>query len=253
MNVRLSLLSSLLAASALAASGAYAADIPAFEEAPVIEAPVPDLSTWTGVYLGLAVGGGAVNYDTTFFDIANIDGFGGEGWLVEGRLGGDIQFNRFVLGALVDVRHSDFETSASVDLSPFGGPNLGEVASLETGLGFDVMGRLGFLANDDALVYVLGGYSWQEFEGSFDLTAIGGPSDSDEDDADGWTVGAGVEARVTNHFSVFAEYRYTELDEFDFDTGTLTIGRTEIDILDIEPTFHTGRIGGNLKFNLFGG
>ena len=50
----------------------------------------------------------------------------------------------------------------------------------------------------------------------------------------------GLETAVTENVSVNLEYRYSQYDSEDFE------GETEI---EIEPSFHTVRIGANYKFN----
>lgn len=231
---KISLISAALIASF--AASAYAADLP-FLEPPPEAAPV--LVDWSGLYVGIGGGGGAAVYDTDFNIGAatlNIDGFGGEGWLVEGRLGYDFQFgNWFVLGALADVHWSDIDTEATLTI---GGVNVA-TASLESELGFDVMGRAGALVNDRALLYVLGGWAWQEFEGSASIPGLG-IDVSDDEDSDGFTVGAGAEILATDNLSVLLEYRYTQLDEIDFGTGG---------VVEIDPSLHTARLGVNYKLH----
>jgi outer membrane immunogenic protein len=228
-------LTSLLAGAGLFALGstAFAADIP-MDVAPIAPAPMVAPFSWTGLYLGVAVGGGFIDYDTDFFGVVNIDGFSGEGWLVEGTIGFDYQMGAFVVGALADVNWSNIETEASIDI--FGGVE----GYLETEWGFDALLRAGFLLNDRALLYAVGGYSWQNLEAGFD---IGGGGDSEDEDLDGWTIGAGIEAMLTDSLSVKGEYRYTMFDEFGYD---LDGGGDDI---ELDPSQHTVRLGVNYKFN----
>jgi outer membrane immunogenic protein len=74
-------------------------------------------------------------------------------------------------------------------------------ASLESQWGFDVLGRAGGLATPEALVYVVGGYSWEEWEGNLAIPLAGIGLTADED-ASGWTIGAGVEVKLANNMSV---------------------------------------------------
>ncbi len=194
-------------------------------------------ANWTGFYLGLGAGGGMTNFDTDFFGgAANLDGFGGEGWLAEGTVGFDFQAGNFVLGALGDVNWSNIESDASL----FGVIN----ASLQSQWGADALGRAGFLLTDRSLIYALGGWSWERYEGSLSLPFGGGFTVSDTEDTNGPTVGAGLEVLVTNNLSVKGEYRYTKFDSFDFGTGGL---------IDLQPERQTARFGVNYKFGGMGG
>ena len=229
-------LTSLLAGAGLFALGstAFAADIP-MDVAPMAPAPMVAPFSWTGLYLGVAVGGGFIDYDTDFFGVVNIDGFSGEGWLVEGTIGFDYQMGAFVVGALADVNWSNIETEASIDI----GGGASRAASRPSGASTRLL-RAGFLLNDRALLYAVGGYSWQNLEAGFDTA---GPSDSEDEDLDGWTIGAGIEAMLTDSLSVKGEYRYTMFDEFGYD---LDGGGDDI---ELDPSQHTVRLGVNYKFN----
>jgi outer membrane immunogenic protein len=189
---------------------------------------------WTGFYAGLAGGGGIIDYDTDVLGgVANIDGFGAQGALVEGTVGFDYQVNALVLGVLADAHWSNHEASASVTTVAGGG-----TASLESQWGFDVLARGGVAATERTLVYGLLGYSWEQFEGSLSIPPLA-VNISDEEDASGWTVGGGIEVAATNRLSVKGEYRFTGFEDFDFGTGGL---------LSMEGNRHTGRIGVNYRF-----
>lgn len=192
---------------------------------------------WTGLYVGVAGGGGIIDYDTEVLGgVLGIDGFGGEGALVEGTVGFDYQINSLVLGVLADVHWSNLRSDASV----LGGL---ATASLETQWGFDVLGRGGVLATDRTLLYALLGYSWEEFEGNLSIPVAAVDLTADEE-ASGWTLGAGIEVLATNNLSIKGEYRFTGFEDFDFGTGG---------ILSMEGNRHTGRLGVNYRFGgLFG-
>ncbi len=187
---------------------------------------------WTGIYAGIAGGGGITNYDTDVLGGAlNINGFGGQGALVEGTVGADWQVNSLVLGALADVHWSDLEASAS---TPLGG---GSSASLQSRWGFDVLGRAGVAATDRTLLYGLLGYSWERSEGSLSIPVLA-VNLSDDEDASGWTVGGGIEVAATNRISVKGEYRFTGFDDIDFGTGGF---------LKLQGNRQTARIGVNYR------
>jgi outer membrane immunogenic protein len=227
------ILAAFLASTALGTGAVQAADLP------LPPAEVVPVLSWTGFYVGIEGGGGAINHETDFFDGGLvIDGFSGEGWQLGGVVGFDWQLPNapFVLGVLADGHWSNIETEATL---------LGIVnASLESQWGFDVLGRAGWLVTPRALWYVLGGYSHEEFEGEVEIP-LAGFELSDTEDADGWTIGTGIEVRLTDTLSIKGEYRYTQFDSFDFDTGGA---------VDIESSRHVALMGVNYKLGgLFGG
>lgn len=227
----------VLLASTSVSAVAFAADLPMYEP-PAEVAPVP--VNWTGFYLGVAGGGGIMNYDTDVLGgVLNLNGFGGQGGLIEGTAGFDYQMGNFVLGALGDVHWSNMKTDLSIPVIPGGAS-----ASLESQWGFDLLARGGVLLTPRALLYVLGGYSWERFEGKLSVPALPLSLSSNEDTS-GWTIGGGLEVLVTDRLSIKGEYRYTGFDDFDFGTGG---------ILKMEPHRQTARIGANYKLGVpFGG
>lgn len=261
---------SSIAVSALLIGGAQAADIPAYEPAPAaptMEAPF----SWTGFYLGVAAGYGMTDYDLEIEDELTgapfgfglgVDGFSGEGWLGEASVGFDYQVGRMVLGVLGDVRWTNFETDAYAEIELPAGEietaTLGVEGSIETELGWDALVRAGFLVNDRALLYALGGYSYQQFDLGYDIygPAEGGPfpSDSTDEDRHGWTVGVGLEAMLTQNVSLKTEYRYTQFDDISYDIGELIGGEDDsVAELSLDPSQHTFAVGVNYKFKgLFG-
>ncbi len=242
MNLRSFSVTAVLASTTLLSS-AYAADLPVYEPTPE---EIPSLVNWTGFYVGIAGGGGIINHHTDVLGgVLSVDGFSGQGFLAEGTVGFDYQMGNFVLGALGDIHWSNLEAKASLTGLRFP-PDIH--ASLELQWGFDVLGRAGVLLTPRSLLYVLGGYSWERFEGSASIDPFGnfgGLSVSDNEDTAGWTLGGGLEILVTNNLSVKGEYRYTGFGDFDFGTGG---------ILSIEPHRQTARVGVNYKFGApFGG
>ena len=107
--------------------------------------------------------------------------------------------------------------------------------SLDADYGFDILARAGLKLNESTLAYALAGYSWQHFDLDVPPFIPGGDFDWD---SSGFSVGGGLETAVTEKVSVNLEYRYSQYDSEDFD------GETEI-----EPSFHTVRIGAKYKFN----
>ena len=119
------MLRSLMSVSALAlmSSAAMAADLPVFQPGPVMTAPVPMASNWTGFYVGVQGGyafggdGGEAFFDSDGdgdFDESS-SGDDRDGFTIGAKIGYDLQVNRFVVGAVADVNYLDFDSDVSFE------------------------------------------------------------------------------------------------------------------------------------------
>ncbi|MYZ49751.1 outer membrane protein [Propylenella binzhouense] len=228
-----------LSGLALAGSPVLAADIPdyGYGAAP---AATGYPATWSGPYLGVSLGGGVGNHDATYSaggaPVAGVDGIGGEGFVIDGTIGYDAQVGgNFVVGVLGDIYWSNLGSDA---FAISGGTRVD--GDIDAKWGFDLLARAGIAVNPSTLLYALGGYSWEKFEASFVATP-GGAAGSQEESFGGWTLGAGIETKLTDNVSVKAEYRYTRFDDADY--GVPGGGS-----INIEPSTHTARFGINYRF-----
>ncbi|MGO9170484.1 MAG: outer membrane protein [Rhodomicrobium sp.] len=220
----------LVAASLAAVLGmsgaAYAADIYAggsSKDAPVY---VPETS-WTGFYLGVGGGGGAVNHDlkATFGKLSGeLNGLGGDGGFGTVEVGYDRQFGHFVAGVFFNYDFTDINTSGSISSG-----SKGLSASYDLDGLWSVGGRFGYLVNPSTLAYVLGAYSQAHFAISPSNPYIGDQTYS------GFSVGGGLETRLGGNWFVKAEYRFTALD-----TQTL-FNKKSLNITD-DADIHEGRV-----------
>ena len=175
------------AALAIAVPAAQAADLPAYEPAPAVAAPVPSF-TWSGPYIGIQTGYGWGRASDTKHD----------GWMIGGYLGYNVQLDGspVVFGVETDLNWSDVDGRR------------GAVGGGRTRLNSDwngaTRGRIGY-AFDRFLVYGAAGIAYADRE--VRSPRIGG---KDDKTAVGWTVGGGVEAAVTDNVVARAEYRYTD-------------------------------------------
>ncbi|MCL6653582.1 hypothetical protein A6R70_14930 [Agrobacterium rubi] len=192
--------------AAAAFSAAKAADaVNEVPQAPVAyEQPAP-ISNWSGAYLGATA-----NYDWGRFTgnggDRDADGFGG------GLYGGyNFQSGQLVYGAEADVNLGDEKGSAGT------GP-LGEDLRGKQGVNGSIRARVGYDMNP-FLLYGTGGLAISD-------NKVSNPGSSDSATALGYTVGAGVEAMVTNNITARVEYRYSDYQNKDFalDTGTVSRG-----------------------------
>jgi len=184
---RLAVAVSAAALSAFA-TGAFAADLPAYEPAPSIAVPS---FTWTGAYVGVQAGYG--------FGDSNIRRIDPEGFLVGAYAGYNFQFDNspLVVGVETDFNYQDIDDSVR------GGRARFKAQSDWSGA---TRGRIGY-AFDRFLVYGAAGVAYADRELS---VRVPGASAKRSKTAVGWTVGGGVEYAATDNVVVRGEYRYTD-------------------------------------------
>jgi outer membrane immunogenic protein len=227
----------LLGAASIAAiaSASQAADA-------VIPEVVPTGFNWSGFYIGVGGGFGAVNHgiSSPLLPDGSFNGIGGEGIFGELTVGYDHMFgSRFVVGAFVDGHIGNIGPELDINI---GGVDVFD-ASIENSYGFDAGVRAGFLVNPTTLAYVLGGYAWQHFDLNTNFPGV--ESDWDQD---GYFVGFGMESVIHGNWTLKTEYRYTDLGSQGFFPQP-RIG----DLLKIDPTTHTFHIAANYRFGAEGG
>ncbi len=181
---------------------------------------------------------------------------------VEGgvRLGWDWQLGSWVIGAVGEisaVQAEDSVTSFSTTPAAYAFTrNLRHTAALRARVGY---------ASGPALGYVTAGPAYGKIDNRF-FTTNGANSfteRSNEDDADGFQAGAGVEWRLAPSLTLVGEYMYTSLDAGDYviragNTGTTpatnpfilapNTGGTDITRSADEFRTHAFRIGMNVQF-----
>ena len=220
-----------VAASAMLAGTAMAADLPS-RRAPPVYAPPPSMPTftWTGVYLGLQAGyefGRSNALATSALNGAGLAAVGASpsGFIGGGHVGYNYQFPSgpglhgvsFVAGIEGDVDGSTYKT----------GYALGGVANYAyQPIQGSVRGRLG-VAVDRALFYATGGGALGDLHNSY-VNPFNGAVDSLSHTKVGYTVGGGVEYAVTNNVSLRAEYRFTDFGGINDNLGNTTAGGVNV-------------------------
>lgn len=255
------------------AGSASAADV--YDEGGSMKDDLPyvaPLPTWSGFYLGVGGGVSATTYDSdldgvvfdgtlvglpTFSlfedqnDIGDLSGFGTV------QLGFDRQSGNWVFGLFADYDWMNMDTDIegnTIDLSVGGVPGVGLLdASLSTEIDnmWSVGGRIGFLTSPSTLLYGLFAYTQADVTAIGNLTLFDGAgatvaslTNEADLDADGFTVGAGIETKLAEQVSLKFEYRYTELDDGNLTSGDFIVpgllGVTGSDH-DLEADIHSVR------------
>ena len=212
----------LAALAALMTTPAFAADVE----------PMPVAEDWTGFHVG--AGGGAnflfvkeeasASYDNTFgntfADAESSSDLGDDGFFGTVEAGFDWQINSIVIGALANYDfgktkvNSETETDVCTTFNCNAPGNADFSTSVKVGDSWAVGARLGLLATERTLVYVLGGYTEakvsQEIEFSSDDVSFNF-SDSNSKWESGYFIGGGIETLLwTDSISLKGEYRFSD-------------------------------------------
>lgn len=216
----------------------------AFAQTQPIDVPASAYGpTWTGAYLGAAVGVQAM------VDRANLSGFGptlnadalgGQGAFGAIYGGFDYQFMpQALIGALAELSYGGLDSTVSAQV-PGAGANL----TTHPDLGWALLLRAGVLPTPSTLLYGIGGYSGQSIHTTASAFGGGGSAFLDSRDTfNGWTIGAGIETKLGAGWSTKVEYRYSQY-------GQKTLPGTG---LSLWPSIHTARLGLNYRFGAPGG
>lgn len=164
------------------------------------------IRSWTGFYLG-AHGGLTVGQNDASVNGAPglLGGIEADAALVGLHAGYDMRISgtRLVAGLMVDYTYSGMKAGADA---------MGGLVKAE----YDVQhqlsasGRLGYLLTDRMLAYVYGGYTYG-YTSDLVVTIGGAPfAKVNMPDLKGWHAGIGTEFRMSDHWSIKADYRLTE-------------------------------------------
>lgn len=203
---------------------------------------------WSGVYVGAQAGGAWTDQDSDriAFD-TNLDGGfgdtvrtsggadafspgfcrgaartatpaggcdddGDKGFEFGGRLGYDMQFGGFVVGVVGEVSRTDVEDAVSAfSTTP-------AFYTMERELDYLAAARVraGY-AFGRTLAYATGGYAHGSVERRFSTSnGVNTFTERDDDDLNGWQLGAGLEHQLDENVSVGVEYLHTSLKDEDY-------------------------------------
>lgn len=215
------------------------------------------LANWKGIFVGGHVGGvwGKSNWTDPFVStpagsLMNIAGFGNQ--LREtGPLGGvDLKLNwqtgQVVYGLGASVSGADIRGENTL-FSGLGGVN-GQAVTNYFGT---LIARLGF-AYDRSLFYVNGGSAW--LNTTYKINANTGVltfgSDSESKNTWGWTLGAGIDYALTDHWISSVEYDYVRIPHTTISLSTVDLGNTQP--IAANQIMNVFNVGLSYKFDVFG-
>ena len=199
-----------------------AVSFPVGAQTPPVAIPTKDFGpVWTGFYVGAAFGAGGTFNQLDVGGPAlntNVHGSGQSGVL--GLIYGGVDYQitqRGLVGLMAEASYAGFNGSVSASV-----PGAFAQVNQNTGFGWAVLLRAGFLADPSTLLYFTGGYAGQIINTNGTATVPGGTASfSTNNTMNGWTFGPGFETMLTNKLSAKLEYRYSQF-------GRQTIGSTGI-------------------------
>jgi outer membrane immunogenic protein len=190
-----------------ASQRALAADI-AGAPHPVYVPPAPPVSpalipSWTGCYVGGNIGGAWSSVDLSGVSGVDVSATN-SGFAGGGQIGCDYQWNAFwVVGLRNMLDTTSLSNRTNISTVPFTGAVDSRTHWFDT-----LTARVGFLVPaTNVSLYAQGGAAWTNTNITF-LTGSSAQVGETSNDGTGWTVGAGVEWRFAQQWSVFAEYNF---------------------------------------------
>ncbi|TCT13644.1 outer membrane immunogenic protein [Tepidamorphus gemmatus] len=198
MSIR-SFAPAVLLTASMAVAGASVAARAQAAEAFTPAAPV--VYDFSGPYAGLSAGASWQTFDAAFGFVPTPGAFDATGFTGGIFAGIQAQSDRFVYGAEADVNFNTGDETRVI---------AGVPVTAENDWFATLRGRVGYAAGN-VLLYGTGGLAVGN-------VAVSGAGLSASDTRVGWTLGAGLEAALTNNFTLRGEYLYTDLGKTD---GTL--------------------------------
>ena len=127
------------------------------------------------------------------------------------QLGYNQQINAVVFGAETDFEDFSLRGSANTTVTPLGNVPVFSQTNVKTDWLFTLRPRLG-IAQGQVMAYVTGGLAVTDVKYSQTNNYVGVVTEvgSMSSTRAGWTAGGGVEAKITNMWSVKAEYLYAD-------------------------------------------
>ena len=220
------ILAGVALAAVIGAGPAVAADL-SRPPPPIVKAPVmAPIFSWTGFYIGGNIGGAWAQHNFTFDNLSFNNGSNNAVFIGGGQVGGNYQFNNFVIGVegTFDWAANNNNNNVGV-VVPAGilgiGPHTLQVTANDKWIA-TLAARLG-VAYDRVLFYAKGGGAWVGANSLTitDVTTGASITGSTNNTLSGFLVGGGIEWAFTSNWTVKAEYDYIGLGNRTF---TVPIG-----------------------------
>jgi outer membrane immunogenic protein len=225
----------------LSVHAVHAADLGGAPRQSIKDEPLPYAPqfSWTGLYIGAHVGYGWSDVDWQFDATPGVGtGHTGQGGLLGGQIGYNVQVKQFVFGIEADATNSWMDGSTACPNAAFNcGHSFNWLAS--------VRGRAGLAINGNrTLLYATAGGAWADVDYAATDAVTGAKFGTGFNDRHfGWVAGAGVEHMLTSNLSARVEYLYYGFDSVTAPAGALGAGPAALDL-----STQTVRFGLNLKF-----
>lgn len=193
-------------------------------------APTVGSADWSGIWIGGGLGYGSTNYDisgSASLDnvgsgALNLPDLGGQGALLTLEAGYDYMIApQWVLGGQLGASWADIANDTSLNVSA-GGLDLDAAYEIKVKSMLSATARLGYLPSDSTMIYGLAGVTRAKFDADYSVAGMGSPISGGYDFSDtGFTIGAGIETRLTEKVGLKLEYRYTKFDDYTLFDGNV--------------------------------
>lgn len=181
-----------------------AADLSSADTSPYMEPDV--VPTWDGFYVGAEAGGAVDAEGKQATELAGL--YAGYNW----------QSDRLVLGVRADGDWRPTSADSSIDwVGVPSGTHYTTTVNATTNFISTLTGRIGYTVGDRLLPFLSAGLAFSELGMKTTLLGVSGQfagsygQNSHDDMSVGWTVGGGLEYRLTQHWSIEGQYQYYSL------------------------------------------
>jgi outer membrane immunogenic protein len=238
-------------------SNASAADLPMMTKAPVL---APYYYDWSGFYVGGEVGGGWFKTQTTIVQGTTsfpsgmiLNPVKASGILGGGYAGWNYQANR---GIVVGI-DGDYSGANLTGSGATVGPT-GFTTSVDDKVGWiaSVTGRIGFVVDNNFLIYGKGGWAWAGFSGTgitSDARGVAATNTGDSQTRNGATVGIGGEWGFAPNWSAKLEYDFVDFDTANYlnTNTTIATGVTTFPARSAGSSLNIVKVGVSYRFKAF--
>lgn len=218
---------------------------------------------WNGFYAGVNAGYGGDEFkypvDGNLTAGSTTETFDAEASLTSGGFVGGVQLgynqffsNNWLIGLETDIDLSGIKGDLSANGALSG--TVSGTAGISAGSKIDYLGtvraRIGYVTDQNLLVYVTGGLVYGDVKSHYDIAVSSGSSTlfsasgSKSSTDTGWTLGAGGEIPIDDQITLRGEYLYADLgDHALLHTPFSVLGATGTININAKTTVHIVRLG----------